>query len=99
MSTLTKELTNQRFESIWDALGDSPAEAENLKVKAKMMAQIVKFMKAKKLTQVEAARLCHVTQPRMSDLLNGRISKFSLDALVNIATAAGLTVELEVVEA
>ena len=51
------------------------------------MQKIAAIVKEQGWTQAEAARRCSVTQPRMNDLLRGRVSRFSLDALVNIATA------------
>lgn len=86
------------FESVWDAITDTPEEAENMKIRSMLMRQICSFIKRKKLTQSEVARLCKITQPRASDLVNERISKFSLDALVNIAAAAGLHISVSVAE-
>ena len=59
------------------------------------MRQIAQIVKAAEWTQAEAAEHCGVTQPRIKDLLRGRVSHFSLDALVNIATALGRRVHLE----
>jgi len=60
------------------------------------MQQIADIVKASDWTQAEAAARCGVTQPRINDLLRGRISKFSLDALVNIAAALGKRVNIEI---
>ena len=60
------------------------------------MHQIADIVKASDWTQAEAAARCGVTQPRINDLLRGRISKFSLDALVNIAAALGKRVNIEI---
>lgn len=79
----------QTFESVWDALADTPEQAANLQARAELMRQIATVIKDGGWTQAEAASRCGVTQPRMSDLLRGRVSQFSLDALVNIATALG----------
>ena len=59
------------------------------------MQQIVEVVKDSGWTQVEAATHCGITQPRINDLLRGRLSRFSIDALVNIATALGRTVQFE----
>jgi predicted XRE-type DNA-binding protein len=59
------------------------------------MRQIAAIVKDSHWTQTEAAQRCGVTQPRMNDLLRGRVSRFSLDALVNIATAMGRKVHFE----
>ena len=88
---------NQTFDSVWDALADTPEEAANLRARADLMRQIAAVIETGGWTQTEAAQRCGVTQPRINDLLRGRVSKFSLDALVNIATALGrrVTVALE----
>ncbi|WP_418122568.1 helix-turn-helix domain-containing protein [Variovorax sp. 160MFSha2.1] len=86
------------FTSVWDALSDTTDEAENMKIRSALMMSIRSYINAQKLTQAEAAKACQITQPRMNDLLNGKISKFSLDALINIATAAGLRIDLIVRE-
>lgn len=83
------------YASVWDALTDTPEQAANLRTRAELMQQIAAIVKESKWTQVEAAAQCGITQPRMNDLLRGRVSRFSLDALVNIATALGRRVHLE----
>ncbi len=88
-------MANETFNSVWDALADTPAEAANLKAKAALMQQISAYIAAQDWTQDEAAKQCKITQPRMNDLLRGRISKFSMDALINIASAMGKAVHIE----
>ncbi|HEY2817022.1 MAG TPA: XRE family transcriptional regulator [Casimicrobiaceae bacterium] len=83
------------YDSVWDALADSPEQAANLRARAELMQQIAAIVKKRGWTQVEAARRCGVTQPRINDLLRGRLSRFSLDALVNIAAAIGRRVHVE----
>ena len=83
------------FDSVWDAIADTPEQAANLRTRAELMQQIAAIVKANGWTQTEAARRCGVTQPRINDLLRGRISRFSLDALVNIATAIGCRVRIQ----
>ena len=85
----------ETFASVWDALADTPEQAANLRGRAELMRQIAAIVKESKWTQVEAAAHCGITQPRMNDLLRGRVSRFSLDALVNVATAIGRRVHLE----
>ena len=77
------------YASVWDALADTPEQAANLRARAELMQQIAAIVKKNRWTQTEAAQRCGITQPRMNDLLRGRVSRFSLDALVNIATAIG----------
>jgi len=84
------------YSSVWDALADTPEQAANLRARAELMQQIATIVKANRWTQTEAAHRCGVTQPPMNDLLRGRVSRFSLDALVNIATALGRCVHVEV---
>jgi predicted XRE-type DNA-binding protein len=87
----------ETYKSVWDALADTPEEAANLRLRSALMQQIADLLKASGWTQAEAATRCGVTQPRINDLLRGRIARFSLDALVNIAAALGrrITVTLE----
>ena len=85
----------ETYASVWDALADTPEQAANLRARAELMQQIAAIVKESKWTQVEAAAHCGITQPRMNDLLRGRVSRFSLDALVNVATAIGRRVHLE----
>ena len=86
---------NQTFSSVWDAIAETPEQAANLRARAELMQQIAAIIKENEWTQVEAANQCGVTQPRINDLLRGRVSRFSLDALVNIATALGRRVHFE----
>lgn len=86
---------SEPYASVWDAIADTPGEAANMQAKCELMRKIVEIIQAKGWTQVEAATHCAVTQPRMNDLLRGRISRFSLDALVNIAAAIGQRVHIE----
>jgi len=80
--------------NIFSDIGFPPGEANNLLLRAELMLRIRQV--AKGLTQAEAARRFGVTQPRINDLLRGKIDKFSLDALVNMLGKAGLRVEVQV---
>jgi len=86
---------NETFVSVWDAIVDTPEQAANLRARAELMQQIAAIIKTNDWKQADAALHCGVTQPRINDLLRGRVSRFSLDALVNIATALGRRVHLE----
>jgi predicted XRE-type DNA-binding protein len=86
---------DKTYASVWDALADTPEQAANLQARADLMRQIAELIQAEGWKQVEAAERCGVTQPRINDLLRGRVSRFSLDALVNIATALGRRVSVE----
>lgn len=85
----------ESYASVWDALADTPEEAANLRARAELMQQIAAIVEENGWTQVEAANQCGVTQPRINDLLRGRVSRFSLDALVNIATVIGRRVHVD----
>ena len=82
------------YASVWDAIAATPQEAANLRVRSAPMNQISALIQQSGWTQVEAAHRCGVTQPRLNDLLRGRLSRFSLDALVNIAAALGCQVHV-----
>lgn len=83
------------FNSVWDAIADTQEQAANLRARAELMRKIAAIVEESGWTQSEAAKHCGVTQPRINDLLRGRVSRFSLDALVNIATALGRKVHVE----
>lgn len=89
----------QRFASVWDVIEDTPAEAENMKLRSELLLALKSRISQSGMTQAQAAKLFGVTQPRVSDLMRGKINLFGLDALVNMATVAGLHVELRVLEA
>ena len=89
-----KPSNSNSFKSIWDAIAETPEQAANLQARAQLMRQIAAIIKESGWTQSEAAMHCGVTQPRINDLLRGRISRFSLDALVNIATSLGKRVHV-----
>jgi predicted XRE-type DNA-binding protein len=80
-------------------LGFDPAEAENLKLRSQLMMRIDEFYRKSGMTQAEAAKALGITQPRLNALVKGKISLFSIDALVNIAARAGLNVRLVVKKA
>lgn len=92
-------MSNERFDSVWDAIEDSPGEAENMKLRSALMIALKEHIGRQGWTQVEAARRLGVAQPRMSDLMRGKIDLFGLDALVNMAVASGLHVEMRIAEA
>lgn len=85
----------ESYGSVWDAIADTPEQAANLRARAELMQKIAIIVKQQTWTQAEAASHCGVTQPRINDLLRGRVSRFSLDALVNICTALGHRVRMD----
>ena len=92
-------MTDQKFASVWDAIEDTPEAAENMKLRSTLMTAIKQHIARAELSQAAAAKQFGVTQPRISDLMRGKINLFGLDALVNMAAAAGLHVEIRVSEA
>lgn len=82
-------MTTQTFGSVWDALEDTPELAENMKARAVLMQALEAYVRELGVSQAEAARQLGVTQPRLNDLLRGKIDKFSLDALVNLVARTG----------
>uniref|UniRef100_E6PNJ5 HTH cro/C1-type domain-containing protein n=1 Tax=mine drainage metagenome TaxID=410659 RepID=E6PNJ5_9ZZZZ len=91
-------MSKQRFTSVWDAIEDTPEEAENMKLRSALMTALREHITRSGMSQAQAAQMLGVTQPRVSDLVRGKINLFGLDALVNMATAAGLHVEMRVME-
>jgi predicted XRE-type DNA-binding protein len=89
-------MSKKRFDSVWEAIEDSPAQAENMKLRSILMMALKDHIVRLEVSQSEAAELLGVTQPRVSDLMRGKIDLFGLDTLVNMAGAAGLHVEMRV---
>lgn len=87
-------MAENRFSSIWDALEDTPEEALNMRLRSQLMMKVSERVRAWDVSQKEAAKRLRVTQPRLNDLLKGKINKFSLDALVNLTASADMHVEL-----
>jgi predicted XRE-type DNA-binding protein len=94
-----KTVTELRFDNVWDAIEDTKAEAENMRLRSSLMSALTDHITERKLNQAEAAKLFGVTQPRISDLMRGKIDLFGLDTLVNMLGVAGLRVELQVAKA
>jgi predicted XRE-type DNA-binding protein len=89
----------QTFDDVFDGLADTPAEAANMKARADLLSLLVDRVKSWGLPQEAAAARLGITRPRLNDLMRGKLGKFSLDALVNLATAAGLVLEIRVAAA
>ena len=89
-------MSNERFASVWDAIEDTPARAESMTLRSSRLMAIKDHVAGEGLSQGEAAKAFGVTQPRVPDLMRGKIDLFSLDALVNMLAAVGLHVEMHV---
>ncbi len=93
------EMEIQSFDSVWDAIEDTPEEAANMRLRSQLLTAVEQEIRSWSLTQAKAAERLGVTQPRLNDLLRGKIAKFSLDALVDLSARAGLAVKLGVEKA
>jgi len=87
-------MKRNRFASIWDAI-ENPEEAAILKVRSRVAIELVGEIERRKLTQSRAATLLSVTQPRISDLMRGRLDLFSLDTLIEMASRVGFKVDIK----
>ena len=83
-------MTEQTFSSVWDAIEDPPQQAASMRAKSELMQALEQTIRQRGMTQQDAAALFGVTQPRISDLMRGKIGLFSLDALMDMASTAGL---------
>jgi predicted XRE-type DNA-binding protein len=86
----------QTFDNVWDALEEYPEEAASMTLRSDLMTAVRTVVESWQTTQTRAAVRLGVTQPRLNDLLRGRINRFSLDALIGLAQRAGLTVHLDI---
>ena len=86
----------EKYDNVWFALEANEADAINMTMRSELMTSIEKMVESWKIPQGEAAKRLGLTRPRLNDLLRGKISKFSLDALATLATRAGLSVKLSV---
>ena len=89
-------MKSQTFANVWDALEDNPEDAANMTMRSNVMTAINGTVRDWNTTQARAARRLGITQPRLNDLLRGKINKFSLDTLLTLATRAGLKVKIDV---
>jgi predicted XRE-type DNA-binding protein len=89
-------MERQSFANVWDALEDTQAEAANMTMRSNLLIAIEQKVRGWNITQIEAARRLGITQPRLNDLLRGRVQNFSLDTLINLASQAGLSVRLDI---
>ena len=80
--------------NVFEDLGFPAEEAEHLKIRSTLMAHLRKLIEDRKLTQMEAATLMGVTQPRVSDLVRGKIDLFSIDTLVDMLAHAGVRIKM-----
>lgn len=89
-------MTTKRFRDVWDAIEDTPAAAENMRIRSVLMDELISHITQEGMTQLEVAQKLGVTQPRVSDLVRGKIDLFSIDALVNMLALTGLHIDVQV---
>jgi len=89
-------IDKQRFASVWDAIEDTPQQAASMRARSELMMSLTEVIRERGMTQADAAALFGVTQPRMSDLMRGKISLFSLDTLIDMAATAGMSPTVKV---
>ncbi len=80
--------------NVFQDLGFDTEEAENLRLRSELMMELSKLVKRRRLTQEKAAKLLEVTQPRVSDLMRGKIHRFSVDSLIEMLGRAGMRVDI-----
>lgn len=86
----------QRFTSVWDAIENTPQEAASMKARSALMMGLSEVIRQQGITQAQAAALWGVTQPRVSDLMRGKVNLFSLDTLMDMAATAGMAPTIQV---
>ena len=89
-------MNSHQFESVWDALEDDPIRVQNLKLRSAAMIEITGKIASMGLSQAKAAELLLISQPRVSALISGKIDKFRLDSLVDMAHRLGLNVSIRI---
>jgi len=89
-------MKQQRYKNVFDALEADPAVAENLKIRAQLMSVLSQYISNEGLTQKQAAELFEVNQPRVSDLMRGKIERFTIDMLITMLARTGKQVSLKV---
>lgn len=92
-------MSKQRFHSVWDAIEDTPQLAASMRARSELIIELSELIKRRGMTQADAAKMFGVTQPRISDLMRGKVELFSLDALVDMAAIAGLAPHVKIKKA
>ena len=89
-------MSGLRFDSVWDAIENTPQQAASMRARSELMMNLTEVIRERGMTQGDAATLFGVTQPRVSDLMRGKISLFSLDTLIDMAATAGMSPTVKV---
>lgn len=88
------KIHTERFTCVWDALEDTPQQAANMRLRSTLLLELCNAIRSWELSQKDAAKRLGISQPRLNDVLNGKVDKFSLDALVNLSAAAQLHIDI-----
>ncbi len=88
--------SDNTYSDVWEAISDTPAEAANLRIRSQLMIALTEYVKRQAITQQEAGKQLGVPRSRVSELVNGKISKFSIDRLVNMASRVNLETHIVV---
>lgn len=89
-------MTQARYASVWDAIERTPSDAAHMKLRAELLLHLQQSLARRDGTQAQKAQAIGISQPRLNDLLRGRIDRFSLDALVDLIQAQGGEVEIRI---
>ena len=89
-----QKFDGERFSNVWDALEESPQQAANMRLRSKLLRELCLTIRSWELSQKDAACRLGISQPRLNDVLTGKIDKLSLDALVNLSAAAQMDVDI-----
>lgn len=92
-------LKMQAFDNVWDAFEPDPVIRANLKLRSELMLEITKWFESSGYTQKEAAEVLGTTQPRLNDVLKGKIERCTIDRLVNMLESAGQHVKFTLAKA
>ena len=93
---MQKDSDRKKFASVWDAIEDTPLQAVGMRVRSELMLSLTEVIREQGMTQGDAAALFGVTQPRISDLMRGKINLFPLDTLIDMAATAGMSPTVKV---
>lgn len=91
-------MAKRSYSDVWSAIENTPGEAANLRLRSELMITLKGFVKQQRLSSEDAAKRLGVTLPRFSELMQGKINRFEIDALVSMVASAGLHVEMTVVQ-
>ena len=89
-------MSKKRFGSVWDAIEDSARDSASMRTRADLMITLQEHLRKRGVSQAQAAKLLQVTQPRVSDLMRGKIDLFSSDTLIEMLGRLGARVKVSV---